>query len=621
MTAAKDYLLSMEAVGIDNGVGCKGSEEFEESLKHFCRVCKRRFACGRALGGHMRVHGAELGAIKGGRLEEEFQKGRVKEPSRSCGDSVKEGVQDEVEGLNSMYTLRRNPKRSWRFADQDYSFTFGGADGSGAKRFGSTFLRDSRVCEECGKEFSSWKALFGHMRCHSDRVWRSHQNKESTDEEQQLENLHEDPKENWEIATENSKQNWVAHGENPKENWESSSEEEALDSGSETENAGTASGEDQSSFHRWMKGKRSKRQRSAHNHTEPKNSEQNNEEEDMANCLMMLASGSCFQGERNPDGFQGAAAYSATSGSADLKLPSAEEDIASELQKSSTSRVKVKGLRIDGVEKLESEAYIKDSCKKIPKYECKTCRKYFHTYQALGGHRASHKKVKGCFARITVHEENETLEEEIMDEELLSGADQHLSDDFCKPPRKYQGKASVNGRKEEIAETPSASKKLPRIHECSICHRVFTSGQALGGHKRCHLVVSETSSTVTSTKQQGEMRLTVKEELIDLNMPAPGEDDNGIQVSHNIHSTVLGSSIVKSQSLRPTDGDPVNKVIPAYIQPWWIARNQKQGLFMYKGQANHLTQEDEAESKLGSKNGMDNVQDLIQNRARPWLEV
>lgn len=56
MTAAKDYVVSMEAVGIDNGVGCKGSDEFEESLKHFCRVCKRRFACGRALGGHMRVH-------------------------------------------------------------------------------------------------------------------------------------------------------------------------------------------------------------------------------------------------------------------------------------------------------------------------------------------------------------------------------------------------------------------------------------------------------------------------------------------------------------------------------------------------------------------------------------
>ncbi|ESQ30821.1 hypothetical protein EUTSA_v10012368mg, partial [Eutrema salsugineum] len=24
------------------------------------------------------------------------------------------------------------------------------------------------------------------------------------------------------------------------------------------------------------------------------------------------------------------------------------------------------------------------------------------------------------------------------------------------------------------------------IHECSICHKVFPTDQALGGHKRCH---------------------------------------------------------------------------------------------------------------------------------------
>ncbi|KAJ8760604.1 hypothetical protein K2173_015271 [Erythroxylum novogranatense] len=64
-------------------------------------------------------------------------------------------------------------------------------------------------------------------------------------------------------------------------------------------------------------------------------------------------------------------------------------------------------------------------------FECKTCNRQFSSFQALGGHRASHKK-----------------------------------------PR-------IVGR-DGISESQSPAK--PKTHECSICGLEFSIGQALGGH-------------------------------------------------------------------------------------------------------------------------------------------
>ncbi|KAK8477606.1 hypothetical protein V6N13_058750 [Hibiscus sabdariffa] len=68
-------------------------------------------------------------------------------------------------------------------------------------------------------------------------------------------------------------------------------------------------------------------------------------------------------------------------------------------------------------------------------FACKTCNKRFSSFQALGGHRASHKKPR------------------------LTGGDG--------------------------PEMPVSPKK-PKTHECSICGLEFAIGQALGGHMRRH---------------------------------------------------------------------------------------------------------------------------------------
>lgn len=69
-----------------------------------------------------------------------------------------------------------------------------------------------------------------------------------------------------------------------------------------------------------------------------------------------------------------------------------------------------------------------------PVYKCGVCDKTFSSYQALGGHKASHRS-------------------------LFGGGDNNK------------------------AIAVSAAVKS---HVCSICLKSFATGQALGGHKRCH---------------------------------------------------------------------------------------------------------------------------------------
>lgn len=74
-------------------------------------------------------------------------------------------------------------------------------------------------------------------------------------------------------------------------------------------------------------------------------------------------------------------------------------------------------------------------------FECKTCKRQFSSFQALGGHRASHKKPR------------------LM--EMTSDGDDHHGSIL----------------------TPTTKTKT---HACSICGLEFGIGQALGGHMRRH---------------------------------------------------------------------------------------------------------------------------------------
>ncbi|CAN7056528.1 unnamed protein product [Brassica rapa subsp. trilocularis] len=103
------------------------------------------------------------------------------------------------------------------------------------------------------------------------------------------------------------------------------------------------------------------------------------------------------------------------------------------------------------------------------RFTCETCGKVFKSYQALGGHRASHKKNR------------------------------------------------VSNKIEYDSVVVVEEK---RIHECPICLRVFASGQALGGHKRSHGL-----GNLSVNHHQVRRTESVKQRMLDLNFPAPTEED------------------------------------------------------------------------------------------------
>ncbi|KAK4419266.1 Zinc finger protein ZAT5 [Sesamum alatum] len=137
-------------------------------------------------------------------------------------------------------------------------------------------------------------------------------------------------------------------------------------------------------------------------------------------------------------------------------------------------------------------------------YQCKTCNKSFPSFQALGGHRASHKKPNKT---VTLEEKSALRENH---EDLQADG----------PPPDDRTLVALQISKRVLGSPPNKS----RVHECSICGAEFGSGQALGGHMRRHRPIP--AAVTTSHGEFQEVKRARNLLSLDLNLPAPEDIDH-----------------------------------------------------------------------------------------------
>lgn len=432
------------------------------------------------------------------------------------------------------YGLRKNPKKTQKleFLSEESSLP-------------------DKFCRECGKGFQSWKALFGHMKCHSERaVVSSSQELEEpdshiTDAKQKLvmdiqsDNETEAPNRRKRSRRRRTAQLGTATGTANSTSFSLATNSSSVSEMEQEQEVAISLMLLSMDVGNWV------------NFNSPAESSDNNSKfleapsvveskTSVSNGGELVKSNKRLKGKKVE--FEGKHSEQSSSGfttkgkTIKKSLPDQRAGSKASLKRNDqnqsrfSSEMFLKSPKKTLAEFWDSKIYKKP--KKRSKFECDICNKIFHSYQALGGHRASHKKLKGCYLASAMEEEEEEMGSESSAEIAISAnptAESKLSKAHNNGGRSYEEMGS---------QIPKKSSK----HKCPICEKVFASGQALGGHKRSHLVSgsdAKNRETVEIRKKFPEVR-----GFLDLNLP-PEPVEREIK-DHNIGS----------------------------LKPWWVAASE-----------------------------------------------
>ncbi|KAL4566483.1 hypothetical protein LXL04_030598 [Taraxacum kok-saghyz] len=371
-----------------------------------------------------------------------------------------------------------------------------------------------KLCKECGKGFQSWKALFGHMKCHSIKLLNN-KNKNTAGLNQDTWNNNHSDNENSDAKIRQIKRSRSRSRNRPDKRFIVDSNATVITTVSSSISLNANSN-----------------QISSNNASTSMVSEIEQEQEaDVAISLMMLSRDLGKLGNE----FESRDHYNS---SVLVNMSKIEgNDLignGSKVQKFANTQVGFDFLGRSESGLIKNDEFdsgfgeLNDLSKR--KFECVTCNKSFHSYQALGGHKASHRKLKGDFdSKIQI--ENKPM---LHYDHTIKGYNPKMSNDHRQLSNFDLGVGFLKKKKVVMGA---------QSHECPICLKMFSSGQALGGHKRSHMV-SEAKMNREIKKLDDPICET--RGFLDLNMP-PEEDEEEEEM-------VMSSSTTEYKSYYWEDG-------------------------------------------------------------------